>query len=102
MGNKVIKSVSFNLTVSEDAAMLKHFKRRNFSGYVKKLIWADMQKGTDKPAVTDHIETEKVVETKTSASTPIQENNADRLEMIRQQAAKQNNHLPLDFTRQKR
>ncbi|PEZ01832.1 hypothetical protein CN326_20730 [Bacillus sp. AFS018417] len=23
--------------------MLKHVKRRNFSGYVKKLIWADMK-----------------------------------------------------------
>lgn len=43
MGNKVIKSVSFNQTVADDKAMLKHFSRKNFSGYVKKLIMMDMK-----------------------------------------------------------
>lgn len=43
MGNKVIKSVSFNQTVADDKAMLKHFSRKNFSGYVKKLILIDMK-----------------------------------------------------------
>lgn len=48
MGNKIIKSVSFNITVTEDKSMLKHFSRKNFSGYVKKLIAADMkEKGID-------------------------------------------------------
>jgi RecA-family ATPase len=43
MGNKLTKSVSFNTTNKEDEIMLKALKRRNFSGYVKKLIMADIQ-----------------------------------------------------------
>jgi hypothetical protein len=62
--NKVIKSVSFNITNEKDAAMLKHFKRRNFSGYVKKLIWNDMAGGEPKrepapvpePSVNERLE----------------------------------------------
>lgn len=50
MGNKVIKSVSFNMTVADDKSMLKHFSRRNFSGYVKKLIMEDMKKNGFIPA----------------------------------------------------
>jgi hypothetical protein len=44
MSNKVIKPVSFNITRPDDAEMLAHVKRRNFSGYVKKLIWADIKR----------------------------------------------------------
>jgi hypothetical protein len=40
--NKVIKSVAFNITVEDDVKILKAVKRRNFSGYVKKLILADI------------------------------------------------------------
>ena len=43
--NKFPKSVSFNLKNENDQAILEHVKRRNFSGYVKKLILADMGKG---------------------------------------------------------
>jgi hypothetical protein len=42
-GNKVIKSVSFNTVNAEDDFMLKTIKRRNFSGYVKKLIMEDLK-----------------------------------------------------------
>jgi hypothetical protein len=42
-GNKVIKSVAFNKTNPEDVAMLKAISRRNFSGYVKKLIAQDLK-----------------------------------------------------------
>lgn len=42
-GNKVIKSVSFNKTNPVDEAMLKAISRRNFSGYVKKLILKDLK-----------------------------------------------------------
>lgn len=42
-GNKVIKPVSFNKTKEEDRKMLKHLEKRNFSGYVKKLVLADMK-----------------------------------------------------------
>lgn len=45
MSNKVIKPVAFNAVKDKD--MINHLKRRNFSGYVKKLIAADMkQKAT--------------------------------------------------------
>lgn len=43
MSNKVIKSVSFNVMNEDDAMMLKAISRRNFSGYVKKLILADIK-----------------------------------------------------------
>lgn len=42
--NKFPRSVSFNLKNQEDAAILKYVKKRNFSGYVKGLILADMRK----------------------------------------------------------
>lgn len=41
--NKFPKSVSFNLKNPTDQAILKHVKKRNFSGYVKKLILEDMR-----------------------------------------------------------
>lgn len=40
--NKVVKPVSFNISKPEEAALLKHVSRRNFSGYVKKLIAQDI------------------------------------------------------------
>lgn len=42
-GNKIIKSVSFNVTNPDDVAMLDVIKRRNFSGYVKSLIKDDIK-----------------------------------------------------------
>lgn len=41
--NKHIKSISFNKKNENDNKILKHVARRNFSGYVKKLILADME-----------------------------------------------------------
>lgn len=43
-GNKVRKTVSFNITSGLDAEMLSHLENVNFSGYVKELIAADIQK----------------------------------------------------------
>lgn len=40
--NKVRKPVSFNRTKEHDIKMLRFLGRRNFSGYVKKLIQEDM------------------------------------------------------------
>jgi ATP-dependent protease ClpP protease subunit len=42
--NKFPKSVSFNVTNEEDVKILKYVEKINFSGYVKQLILADMQK----------------------------------------------------------
>lgn len=43
-GNKIRKSVSFNITNDLDNQMLSHIEKINFSGYVKELIAADMLK----------------------------------------------------------
>lgn len=42
--NKQVKPVSFNKTKEKDIKMLKHLEGMNFGGYVKDLIWADIQK----------------------------------------------------------
>lgn len=41
---KTIKPVAFNSKNPKEAAMLKFVKRRNFSGYIKKLIGEDMER----------------------------------------------------------
>ena len=48
MSNKIIKSVSFNVTNEDDKKMLKHLKKRNFSGYVKKLIMKEIELKNEK------------------------------------------------------
>lgn len=52
-GNKVIKPVSFNKTKEEDRRMLKHLQKRNFSGYVKKLILSEIEKKEQQKKVAD-------------------------------------------------
>lgn len=47
MSNRFSKPVAFNR--EKDKELLKHIARKNFSGYVKKLILADMEKGTPIP-----------------------------------------------------
>lgn len=54
--NKFPKSVSFNLKNAQDQAILKHVKKRNFSGYVKKLILEDMRKQNIPLAVPSPVE----------------------------------------------
>ncbi|MFP7300518.1 hypothetical protein [Neobacillus niacini] len=41
--NKVIKSVSFNVTNEKDLAYLERIQNVNFSGYVKRLIEKDIR-----------------------------------------------------------
>jgi hypothetical protein len=41
--NKVVKSVSFNLTNEKDLEMLERIEHVNFSGYMKRLIEKDMK-----------------------------------------------------------
>lgn len=43
--NRFSKPVAFNHKNEKDQQILEHVKRRNFSGYVKKLILADIQRG---------------------------------------------------------
>lgn len=48
--NRFSKPVAFNRSKETDKKILKHVARRNFSGYVKKLILADIAaKGTNLP-----------------------------------------------------
>jgi hypothetical protein len=42
--NKVIKSVSFNITNEKDQEYLKRIEDVNFSGYVKELIEKDIKR----------------------------------------------------------
>ncbi|UGB31724.1 hypothetical protein [Metabacillus sp. B2-18] len=42
--DKFVKSVHFNLKNENDSKINKHIARRNFSGYVKKLILEDIKK----------------------------------------------------------
>ena len=51
--NKVIKPVSFNKTKEDDKKMLKHLLKRNFSGYVKKLILEDIKKKEQQKKAAD-------------------------------------------------
>lgn len=55
MSNKVIKPVSFNITKPDDVKMLNHVKRRNFSGYVKKLIWQDIKNQEENKAQNEPV-----------------------------------------------
>jgi hypothetical protein len=43
MGNKVVKSVSFNITNEDDKRYLERIQNVNFSGYVKRLIEKDIR-----------------------------------------------------------
>jgi hypothetical protein len=55
---KFPKSVSFNLKNEDDKKILKHISRRNFSGYVKKLILADINSVLEKKETTRQQERE--------------------------------------------
>lgn len=52
MANKRVKAVSFNLDRDEEQRLWKHVSKRNFSGYVKKLIQADIERKAKKSAIT--------------------------------------------------
>ena len=64
--NRFSKPVAFNHKNEKDQKILDHVKRRNFSGYVKKLILADMQKNNVEPnpnPVKEEIKEEVVPQT---------------------------------------
>lgn len=73
--NKFPRSVSFNTNNAVDQAILDFVKRRNFSGYVKQLILADMKtKGIEIPSKVR----------KNTATTPQPES---RIEQLKRQLA---------------
>lgn len=52
MGNKVVKSVSFNITNEDDQRYLDRVQNINFSGYVKRLIEKDIRQRKFIPKVS--------------------------------------------------
>ncbi|MEH6891866.1 hypothetical protein V7024_19690 [Bacillus sp. JJ864] len=89
--SKLNKPVAFNKKNLKDCIILQHVKRRNFSGYVKKLIWEDIPEKNKKllhedmgVQVHSTIKQEKKIakkEKKLSA--------AERIEHLKQQTKKQ-------------
>ena len=94
--NKEIKSVSFNKTVAKDVDMLRYMARKNFSGYVKKLIELDMNKRTAETQSLPELIAE-VTAGQVAATTP--ETPQQRIERIRKQAAAQAAPKPFIPTR---
>lgn len=89
--NKIIKSVSFNLTNEEDVNMLNAIKKRhNFSGYVKKLILADLASKNAAEGKCEAVATHEgytfVGEQKGGVDTPIQEIVKNRIDEIKKAA----------------
>lgn len=93
---KFAKPVAFNEKNEKDRLMLKHVKRRNFSGYVKKLIWEDInikkQENTEiePPVHSDEVIKETVEKEVIVTSTPIpkQLTAAERIERLKAQTKK--------------
>lgn len=67
--NRFSKPVAFNSKNEKDQLILKHVKRRNFSGYVKKLILADILKGNPAETEIEPLESVKKDIPKTAAET---------------------------------
>lgn len=88
--NKVIKSVSFNKNKPEDVRLLKAISRRNFSGFVKKLILAHLEeKGREKPTVSEIKPT--IAEEEPEQVVRIQPTAEEKLESMKNQIKKTDN-----------
>jgi len=94
---KFAKPVAFNEKNEKDRLMLKHVKRRNFSGYVKKLIWEDINLKKQEtiqnelPVQSDEVNKE-VVEKEiivTPVPVPKQLTAAERIEQLKVQTKRQ-------------
>lgn len=89
--SKFSKPVAFNKKNLKDRIMLQHVKRRNFSGYVKKLIWEDIPQEKKKSLHEDNIE--KVDSPTKQEKLPVKKEKklsaAERIEQIKQQTKKQ-------------
>jgi len=101
---KFSKPVAFNEKNEKDRLILKHVKRRNFSGYVKKLLWEAMSlekvdkehmEQSEKPNVENvEIKLEKKI---TPANKP-QPTASERIQQLKSQTKKQQTSpSPLPF-----
>lgn len=100
---KFAKPVSFNEKNEKDRLMLNHVKRRNFSGYVKKLIWEDMnlvkqeKPQNEPPTQSEKVDKEVVVK---ENKVPVQKKltASERIEQLKKQTKKQQTSpSPLPF-----
>jgi IS5 family transposase len=96
--NRFSKPVAFNKNNPDDQKILKHVARRNFSGYVKKLILADIEAKEQEKAQNKAVEAVKPEPT----PAPRQETAAEKMARLREQIKKPSNPTPGPklFTRQ--
>ncbi|MGI0534930.1 hypothetical protein KFD70_21810 [Bacillus pfraonensis] len=102
---KFSKPVAFNEKNEKDRLMLQHVKRRNFSGYVKKLIWEAMNLKQEETAHTKESEQPEVIvkeipkekEVK-PAPIPQKQTASERIQQLKAQTKKQQtSSSPLPF-----
>ncbi|HFJ9472629.1 TPA: hypothetical protein ACGW3J_005334 [Bacillus paranthracis] len=96
---KFSKPVAFNEKNEKDRLMLQHVKRRNFSGYVKKLIWEAMSlaevekehtKKSEHPKVEGtEIKTEKIFTPAAPSKPKSQPTASERIQQLKSQTKKQ-------------
>ena len=101
---KFSKPVAFNEKNERDRLILKHVKRRNFSGYVKKLLWEAMSL---EKAVKEHVkqsEQPNVVnveikeDKKVNQAPKTQTTASERIQQLKSQTKKQQTSAsPLPF-----
>jgi hypothetical protein len=80
--NRFSKPVAFNKNNPDDQKILKHVSRRNFSGYVKKLILNDIRQREEEKVQK---ETKKEVKNDAPKEDIKPTNAAERLEQLKQQ-----------------
>ncbi|TPV37911.1 hypothetical protein [Bacillus dicomae] len=101
---KFSKPVAFNEKNEKDRLMLQHVKRRNFSGYVKKLLWEAMslekiEKANVEQSEQTNMENVEIKEEKkiTPVSKP-QPTASERIQQLKSQTKKQQTSpSPLPF-----
>lgn len=101
---KFSKPVAFNEKNEKDRLMLQHVKRRNFSGYVKKLLWEAMSleminkehvKESEQPNI---VRVEVKEEKKLTPAPKPQRTASERIQQLKSQTKKQQTSpSPLPF-----
>lgn len=101
---KFSKPVAFNEKNERDRLILKHVKRRNFSGYVKKLLWEAMSlektvKEHAKQSEQSNVVNVAIKEVKNITPTPKPQPTAsERIQQLKSQTKKQQTSpSPLPF-----
>ncbi|PEI49961.1 hypothetical protein [Bacillus toyonensis] len=101
---KFSKPVAFNEKNEKDRLILKHVKRRNFSGYVKKLLWEAMSLDMIKKEHMEQSEKSNVenveikAEKKVTPAPKPQPTASERIQQLKSQTKKQQTSpSPLPF-----